>query len=84
MPRGVKMRHGGCSFGLCRGLRGFHCAPFANPLGHDVKQVQGGLVVCHLEWVDNGLGHSTVCPDLLGQMGIGLNRLGSEAKWWNI
>ena len=39
------------------------------------------MVVCHTGWVDIDLGHSTSCQV---QIGIGLNWLGSWAKWWNI
>ena len=42
------------------------------------------LVVAHLGWVDFDFSHSTVCPILLGQMGIWQNWLYSWAKWWNI
>ena len=42
------------------------------------------LVVTYLGWVESDLFHSTVCPVLLGQMGIWQNRLVSRARWWNI
>ena len=42
------------------------------------------LVVTYLGWVESDLFHCTVCPVLLGQMGIWQNRLVNRARWWNI
>ena len=46
--------------------------------------LQGGAGGRGLGLVDLGLGHSTTCLVVPGQMGVWLNRLCSWATWWNI
>ena len=47
------------------------------------REVQGVPSELRLGFVDLNIECSTVCPTLLGLMGIWQKRLGSWARWWN-
>ena len=44
-----------------------------NVINHSIYRV--GMVVSYMGWVYFDFGHSTVCPALLGKMGVWQNRL---------
>ena len=52
--------------------------------GSAASHYRVALVVADLGLVDCDIGHSTVCPILLGQNGNWQNSQGNWAIWWNI
>ena len=57
--------------------------PIANSGRRQVGSLQGVPSELRLGFVDLDFEGSTVCPTLLGLMGIWQKRLGSWARWWN-